>query len=593
MGYHSHMARKSPAVHVVTTKREYKGKTYRAHLLRTSYREDGKVKNRTVANLSALPEHAIEALRRSLRGEVLVPAEEVFEIVRSLAHGHVAAVLGLILGALGLDRLLSRTPCRERDLCVAMIAARILEPGSKLATARRLDAESATSTLGEVLGLGTVEADELYAAMDWLLSRQSKIEAGLAKRHLTNGTLVLYDVSSSYLTGRCCELARLGHSRDDKPGTLQIVYGLLCNAEGCPVAIEVYEGNTADPKTLSDQIAKVRRRFGLNRVVMVGDRGMLTSARIRDELAPVEGLDWISALRSDQIRTLVNDGPLQLSLFDRTDLAEIRHPAFPGERLVACMNPLLRDQRRRKREQLLAATEAELDKIVAATQRDKRALKGEANIALRVGRVVNKYKMAKHFETTITDATFSYSRKDGAIAAEARLDGLYVIRTSVDASAMSAEQVVTAYKSLAQVERAFRSLKTIDLHIRPIHHRLADRVRAHVFLCMLAYYVEWHLRRAWAPLLFAEDDPEGARAQRTSPVEPAAPSASAKRKAARKRTAEDDFPVHHFRGLLHQLATLTRNTVVSRHGNFSFEQISLPTPLQARAFDLIGVKIKP
>ena len=575
------MQRKKTAVHVVTTKRRYKNKTYSAHLLRHSYRENGRVKNETVANLSALPDEVIDLIRRQLRGERLVPADQAFQIVRARRHGDVAAVIGK-LKALGVPKLLSRSQSRERDLCVAMIAARILAPNSKLATARALDRESATSTLGDLTGLEEVSAEDLYRAMDWLLTRQQSIERALARRHLRNGTLILYDVSSSYVT--------VGHSRDGRKGSLQIVYGLLCTAEGCPVAIEVYPGNTGDPSTLADQIAKVRHRFGLERVVWVGDRGLLTSARIREEMRPIAGLEWIGALRSDRIRKLADEGPLQLSLFDTADLAEMTHPDFPGERLVACLNPLLRAERARKREALLTATERDLDRIVAATQRDKRALRGAAKIGERVGRVLGRHKMGKHFETTITESTFSFERKVGAIAAEARLDGICVLRTSVPKQSLDAHQVVYAYKSLATVERAFRSLKTVDLHIRPIHHRLTDRVRAHVFLCLLACYVEWHLKRDWATLLFAEDDPDDARARRASPVKPAVKSQSAQRKAATRQT-DDGHPVHSFRGLLDQLATLTRNTVRSHDGDITFEQIALPTPLQRKAFDLIGVKI--
>ena len=586
------MARRGNAVHVVTTTRRYKGRTYKSHLLRRSYRDGDKVKNETVGNLSHLPEEIIELIRRALRGESFVAADEAFQILRSRPHGHVAAVLGT-LEKLGLDHLIASRRSVERDRCVAMIVGRILSPGSKLATARLLHADGATSTLGDELELGGVDAEALYAAMDWLLKRQGKIEQGLAKRHLTNGTLVLYDVSSSYLEGRHCPLGRIGHSRDGKKGTLQIVYGLLCNADGCPVAVEVYEGNTGDPTTLADQIEKVRVRFGLERVVFVGDRGLLTSARINEELRPVAGLDWISALRTEQIRTLASEGgPLQLSLFDSTDLAEIRHPDFPDERLIACLNPLLKTERARKREDLLQATERDLDKIVAATQREKRALRGQDQIGLRVGRVLDRFKVGKHFELTITDTTFRYSRKQAAIEAEARLDGIYVLRTSVPKAVLSAEDTVRAYKGLAAVERAFRCLKTVDLHIRPIYHRLEDRVRAHVFLCMLAYYVEWHMRQALAPLLFAEDDRDDAEQRRGSPVQPATPSHSAAHKATTKRT-RDNQPVHHFRGLLDHLATLTRNTVRPQGDLPTFDQLTLPTELQRRAFQLLDVNLTP
>jgi hypothetical protein len=561
-----------------------------AVLLREGWREGARVRKRTLANLSHWPPHKVEALRRLLRDEPLVAPSEAFEVRRSRPHGHVAAVLGM-LRKLGLDRLLAARRSPERDRAVALIVARVLAPDSKLATARALDAPSATSTLGEMLGLETVEADELYAAMDWLAARQTNIEAALAQRHLEDGTLVLYDVSSSYFEGRCCPLARIGHSRDGKPGSLQIVFGLLCNAEGCPVAVEVYEGNTGDPTTLKDQIDKVRRRFGLSRVVFVGDRGLLTSARIREELAPVEGLDWLSALRSEQIRNLaVEGGPLQLSLFDRTDLAEITHPDFPRERLIACFNPLLATERARKREDLLRATERELEAIALATRREKRALRGQDQIGLRVGKVLGRFKMAKHFEITITDSTFGYARKADQIAAEARLDGIYVLRTSVPSEMLGTEDAVRAYKDLAKVERAFRCLKTVDLHVRPIHHRLETRVRAHVLLCMLAYYVEWHLRRAWAPLLFAEHDPQGAAQRRGSPVKPAVRSQSADDKAATKQTP-DGQTVHRFRGLLDHLATLTKNTIQPAGNLPAFDRLTIPTALQQKAFDLLDMPI--
>jgi hypothetical protein len=561
-----------------------------AILLREGWREGRRVRKRTLANLSDWPPQKVEALRRLLRNEPLIAPSEAFAIQRSRPHGHVAAVLGT-LKKLGLDRLLAARRSPERDRAVALIASRVLAPDSKLATARTLDAESATSTLGEMLGLETVEAEDLYAAMDWVEARQAKIEKALAERHLHDGTFVLYDVSSSYFEGRTCPLAAIGHSRDGKKGSLQIVFGLLCNADGCPVAIEVYEGNTGDPTTLKDQIEKVRHRFGLSRVVFVGDRGLLTSARIREELAPVDGLDWVSALRAEQIRKLAeDDGPLQLSLFDQTDLAEIRHPDFPGERLIACFNPLLAAERARKREDLLQATERELEKVAVATRREKRALRGQDKIGLRVGKVLGRFKMAKHFEITITETAFTYARKTEAIAAEAALDGIYVLRTSVSKKVLGAEDTVRAYKDLAKVERAFRCLKTVDLHVRPIHHRLEQRVRAHVFLCMLAYYVEWHMRRAWAPLLFAEDDPQGAAERRGSPVQPAVRSQSAEDKASAKTTPEGET-IHRFRGLLDHLATLTKNTIQPPGDLPAFDRLTVPTHLQQKAFDLLGVPI--
>jgi hypothetical protein len=559
-----------------------------AILLREGWREGPKVRKRTLANLTHWPPHKIEALRRVLRDEAILAPQDAFTIERSRAHGHVAAVLGT-LKKLGLDRLLAARRSPSRDRAVALIVARVLAPDSKLATARALDTNSATSTLGEMLGLETVEAEDLYAAMDWLEARQAKIEKALAKRHLHDGTLVLYDVSSSYFEGRSCPLAAIGHPRDRKKGKLQIVFGLLCNAESCPVAVEVYEGNTGDPTTLQDQIKKVRTRFGLSRVVFVGDRGLLTSARIREELAPVDGLDWVSALRAEQIRKLALDGgPLQMSLFDEADLAEIQHPDFPGERLIACFNPLLAAERARKREDLLQATERELEKVAAATRREKRALRGKDQIGLRVGKVLGQFKMAKHFEITITDTVFTYRRKQKAIEVEAALDGIYVLRTSVPKEKLGAEDTVRVYKDLAKVERAFRCMKTVDLHVRPIHHRLVPRVRAHVFLCMLAYYVEWHMRRAWAPLLFAEDDPHGAAQRRGSPVKPARRSASAEAKALTKKTTEGET-VHRFRGLLEHLATLTKNTIQPTGDLPPFDRLTVPTPLQQKAFDLLGV----
>jgi hypothetical protein len=559
-----------------------------AILLREGWREGPKIRKRTLANLSDWPPPKIEALRRLLRGEAVLAPEDAFAIARSRPHGHVAAVLGT-LRRLGLERLLAARRSPARDRAVALIVSRVLAPDSKLATARALDAASATSTLGELLGLERVEAEDLYAALDWLGERQAKVEKALAGRHLRDGTLVLYDVSSSYFEGRTCPLAAIGHSRDGQKGSLQIVFGLLCHAEGCPVAVEVYRGNTGDPTTLRDQIAKVRSRFGLSRVVFVGDRGLLTSARIREELAPVEGLDWISALRAEQVRKLAEEGgPLQPSLFDETDLAEIQHPDFPGERLIACKNPLLEAERARKREALLVATERELEKVAVATRREKRTLRGKAEIGLRVGRVLGRFKMAKHFEITITETAFTYRRKQEAIDAEAALDGLYVLRTSVAKEALGAEDTVRAYKDLAKVERAFRCLKTVDLHVRPIHHRLEERVRAHVFLCMLAYYVEWHMRQALAPLLFAEHDPQGAAQRRGSPVQPAVRSSSAEDKALTKQTPDGET-VHRFRGLLAHLATLTKNTIQPTGDLPAFDRLTVPTPLQQKAFDLLGV----
>ena len=562
-----------------------------AILLRESYRDAGKVRKRTLANLSKWPSHLVEGLRVLLKGGTAVAdLTTAFDILRSHPHGHVAAVLGT-LRKLRLDRLIASAASPERERAIALIVARILAPGSKLATARGLAADTARDSLAEMLGIDTVDEDELYAAMDWLLERQSTIEQRLAKRHLSDGALVLYDLSSTYFEGRCCPLAKRGYSRDGKRDKLQIVFGLLCNREGCPVAVEVFEGNTADPATVGAHIEKLRRRFALSRVVLVGDRGMLTEARIRDELVPA-GLDWVSALRAPAIRALVESGAVQRSLFDDTDLAEIRSDAYPRERLIVCRNARLADERARKREALLQATEALLAPIVAATAREKRPLKGQAKIALRVGKVIGQYKMAKHFELDITETALAYRRKADAIAAEAALDGLYIVRTSVPATELDAEQTVRAYKGLSVVERAFRSLKTVDLKVRPIYHYAASRVRAHVFLCMLAYYVEWHMRQRLKPLLFDDEEPEVAQAARASVVAPAEVSPSAQDKARSKRTASGES-VHSLRSLLDDLATITKNRVVTPlAGAEPFELITRPTALQRKAFKLLGVRLE-
>ena len=482
-----------------------------AVLLRESYRDSGRVKKRTLANLSKLPTDAIQVLRRVLRGERLVNPEDAFTCVRSLPHGHIAAVLGT-LKQLGLHTLIARNASRVRDLVLALIVARVIDAQSKLATARALAPESAVSTLGEVLGLGAVDQHELYAAMDWLVQQQAAIEQRLAKRHLRENTLVLYDLTSSYLEGTHCPLAQRGYSRDGKPGTLQIVFGLLCTAEGCPLAVEVFEGSTSDPKTVACQVEKIRTRFGLQRVVLVGDRGMLTAARIRKDLAGVDGLRWITTLRAPMIRKLLAAGTVTPSLFDERDLAEVTSEAFPGERLIVCRNPLLAAQRQRKRQELLAATEEDLAPIAAATTRKNRPLRGAAEIGLRVGKVINRHKVAKHFVTTITDDTFTFHRDDERIATEQQLDGLYIVRSNVEPEQFDAAQTVRAYKDLSKVERAFRCLKSVDLKVRPIHHRRPDRVRAHILLCMLAYWVEWHMRQAPGATAVRRPRPGGGRA---------------------------------------------------------------------------------
>jgi hypothetical protein len=557
-----------------------------AILLRESFRENGRVRKRTLANLSHWPTTLVEGFRTLLKGGVAV-AEEGIAIRRALPHGHAAAVLGTIR-AIGLDRLLGKpTDKRLAPLTIALIASRLVSPASKLATARDLAADTACSSLGRLLQLGAVDEVELYRALDWLGARQAAIEGALARRHLKDGALVLYDVSSSWLEGRCCELARFGYSRDGKKGKLQIVYGLLCAADGCPVAVEVFEGNTADPMTLSAQIDKLKERFGLSRVVLVGDRGMITSARIRDELRPA-GLDWITALRAPQIRALVDAGAFQLSLFDERDLAEITAPDFPGERLVVCRNPLLAEERTRKREDLLHATEAALTKLADQIARGTGPT-GQDKIARGVGRIENRYKLAKLFDITVAEDGFTFGRNHARIADEARLDGFYVIRTSVEDKALAAENVVGAYKSLARVERAFRSLKTVDLHLRPIHHWLAPRVRAHVFLCMLACHVEWHMRERLKPILFDDDDPAAAARERTSIVAPAQPSPAALRKRASKLTANGG-PVHSFQSLLRDLATCTLNEMTTTlNAAYSFTLVATPTPIQAQAFRLLDV----
>jgi hypothetical protein len=539
-----------------------------------------------VANLSAWPTALVEGFRTLLKGGVAVAADGI-RIRRALPHGHAAAVLGTIR-AISLDGLLGK-PSDKRlvRLAIALIASRLVSPASKLATARELAADTAASSLGRLLELGAVDEVELYRALDWLGARQGAIETALARRHLKDGALVLYDVSSSWLEGRCCELARFGYSRDGKKGKLQIVYGLLCAADGCPVAVEVFEGNTADPMTLATQIDKLKERFGLSRVVLVGDRGMITSARIRDALKPA-GLDWITALRAPQIRALLDTGAFQLSLFDERDLAEITSPEFPGERLVVCKNPLLAEERARKREDLLQATEAALAKLADQIARGT-GRKGQDKIARAVGRIENRYKLAKLFDIMVTEDGFSFARNPDRIAAEARLDGFYVIRTSVEDKALAAESVVGAYKGLARVERAFRSLKTVDLHIRPIHHWLAPRVRAHVFLCMLACHVEWQMRERLKPMLFDDEDPATAAGERPSIVAPAQPSPAALRKRASKVTA-DGGPVHSFQTLLRDLATCTLNEMTTTLNDaYSFTLVATPTPLQAQAFRLLDV----
>jgi len=559
-----------------------------AVLLRESYREGGKVKKRTLLNLSDWPSERIAGFKALLKGGTVIPREqEAISMIRSLPHGHVAAALGAAR-KIGLDRLIGPDGNRCRDLVLALAVSRILDPGSKLAAARALSPETAASSLGAELGLGPVDEEELYAALDWLAVRQSAIETALAKRHLTGGTLVLYDVTSSYMEGRCCPLAQFGYNRDGKKGKLQIVYGLLCAPDGCPIAVEVFEGSTGDPSTLGAQVTKLKQRFGLDHVVLVGDRGMITQARITQDVKPA-GLDWITALRAPAIRGLIEGGAFQMSLFDDRDMAAITSPDFPGERLILCRNHALAAERARKREDLLQATERELARIRTAVARKREPLRGKAEIGLAVGAVIDRRKMAKHFDLQITDTSFAFARKTAQIAAEAALDGLYAVRTSLPETALDDAATVKSYKSLSLVERAIRSIKTVDLQVRPVYHWLADRVRAHVFLCMLGYYLEWHMRQRLAPMLYDDDDKEAAEALRASVVAKAERSPAAVAKQTTGRTP-DGLPVHSFQTLIADLATITRNTVTTALApDMPFTITTRPTPIQSKAFDLLAV----
>jgi len=573
------MTRKSGAMHVVTTRRQYKNKVYETHLLRRSYREDGKVKNETLANLSHLPAATIQLIRESLAGKDHVVAGEDFEIERALPHGHVAA-LSAMANKLGLAKLLGPA-CPERDIALSLIIARAAHPVSKLATTRWW----ADTTLGaDLVPVGTF-TDEVYEAMDWLVARQETIEASLARRHLEGGSMVLYDLSSSWMEGTHCPLAHHGYSRDHKSGKTQIEYGLMTDKEGRPISIEVFPGNTADPKAFISVVAKVRDRFKLKEVVMVGDRGMITSARI-EALRALGGMEWITSLRAPAVKALAEAGAIQPSLFDEVNLVEIAHPDFPDERLVACRNPALAVERARKRAELLQATEVDLQKVQAAVTRTRRPLRGKDQIALRVAKVVNRRKMAKHFELTITDDALGFTRKTAQIAAEAALDGIYVVRTSVAPERLDSGGVVEAYKGLKVVEADFACLKAIDLDLRPVRHYLEDRVRAHVFICMLAAYLVWHLRRAWAPLCFTDEEPP----ERSDPVAPATSSTAAKAKAATKTTTNEEYPAHSLATLFNHLATLTRNTIVLA-GGVRVDKLTIPTDLQRKAFELIGTPV--
>ena len=573
------MPSRGGAVHVVTTSRQYKGRTYQSHLLRRSYREGGKVRNETVGNLSHLPTPVIDLIRRALRGEQLAPAAEVFEITKSTPHGDVGAVLQT-MRRLGLAALLSSRRCKEADLVMGMLAARIVAPHTKLATTRWWQ----TRTLAEELSISDADEDDLYAAMDWLLERQNSIEKKLAARHLEEKGLVLFDLTSSYFEGHTCPLAKRGHNRDGKRDKLQVNYGLLADRRGRPIAVSVYDGNTNDPKTLKPQVLKLRNDFGIHSVVLVGDRGMISQKAI-GELRDIEGLAWISALKTGQIRALVKGGQLQLGLFDKRNLFELTHPDFPGERLVACHNSELGKLRAHKRTSLLEATKRELEKVRGMVQRGR--LSGQAKIGVRVGRVINKYKVAKHLALQIEDARFDFKVLEDQVNAEAALDGIYVIRTCLSKKQMNAPEAVRSYKALSNVERAFRSMKTLDLEVRPIHHRLADRVRGHIFLCMLAYYVEWHMLEAWRPLLFSDED-QSAKANR-DPVAPAQRSSNALAKMT-THALDDGTPVHSFRTLLEDLATIVRNTCRTPGAGDqapTFTVVTTPTVQQQRAISLL------
>jgi hypothetical protein len=587
MAYSSCMPARTGTAHVVTTIRKYKDQVYRTHLLRRSYREDGKVKNETLGNLSHLPEPLIDIIRRSLQGETFVPLTQVFEITRSRSHGHVQAVV-TAMQRLGLASLIASKPCRERDLALAMVAARILAPHTKLATTRWWHC----TTLAEDFGVADADEDDLYAAMDWLLARQDTIQKKLAARHLPAGgpstapgqALVLYDLSSSYFEGVTCPLAKRGYSRDGKPGTLQVNYGLLTDSRGCPVAVSVHEGNTADSLTFMPAVRQLREDFGIEHLVMVGDRGMVSQKAI-DAMRETDGIGWITALKSASIRALVEQGHVQMGLFDERNLFELSSPDYPGERLVACRNEALARLRAHKREDLLTATECSLGKIKARVEAGR--LRGQDKIGVHVGKIINQYKVAKHFDLSIADTALSWTRKQDSIASEAALDGLYIIRTSVPATQMDAPECVRNYKSLTKVERAFRSIKTIDLKVRPIHHRLADRVRAHIFLCMLAYYVEWHLREAWRELLFADTEQQ-TKATR-DPVAPATRSDSAQAKAA-THCLIDGTPAHSFATLMDELARIVRNTCRAPNAEPdapTFEVTTTAEPMHLRALALV------
>jgi len=573
------MPKRTGTAHVVTTKRQYKGQVYRTHLLRRSYREGGAVKNETLGNLSHLPDDLVEIIRAALQGTTFVPLNQAFEVIRSRSQGAVEAI-ALTMQRLGFATLIASKPCRERDIVLAMVAARIVAPHTKLATTRWWH----TTTLAEDFKVADASEDELYAAMDWLLQRQSKIENKLASKHLQPGGLVLYDLSSSYFEGSTCPLAKRGYNRDGKRGYLQVNYGLLTDPRGCPVAVSVHDGNTSDCETFLPQVQRLRQDFGIERLVIVGDRGMISQKSI-DEIRHSDGIDWITALKSGAIRMLIDDKQVQPDLFDERNLFEFTHPDFPGERLIACRNLELAKLRAHKRQDMLQATEKDLEKIAARVETGR--LSGQDDIGVQIGKIINKYKMAKHFDLDIKNDALSFQRKSDSIAAETALDGIYIIRTSVSTDRMTSADCVRNYKLLVHVERAFRSLKTIDLKIRPIHHRLADRVRAHILLCMLAYYVEWHMREAWRELMFADPDQDAKKTR--DPVAPAKRSKAAEIKAT-SRQLRDGTPTHSFSTLLDELGTIVRNTCRTPNASPdapTFDLSTISNPKQQRAFDLI------
>ena len=573
------MASRSQRVHVVTTVRRYKDRIYRTHLLRHSYRENGQVKNETVGNLSHLPEAVVELIRKALQGEILTPANSTFEILSSAPQGHVQAVLSA-MRRLGFASLVASRPCRERDLVVAMVAARVLDPHSKLATTRAWH----TTTLAEDCGVQEASADDLYGALDWLLERQSRIERKLAARHLDEQSLALYDLTSSYFEGVTCPLAKLGHNRDGKEGKLQVNYGLLTDGRGCPVSVSVYPGNTGDTATVMAQVHKIRDDFGIRSIVLVGDRGMISQKQI-DQIRQLEDIDWITALKTGEIRKLLEKESLQMGLFDERNLFELTDPEFPGERLVACRNPLLAQRRAHTRQSLIETTMREFEKVQGMVARGK--LKGADEIGLRVGRVANKYSVAKHFELEIRDGSFAFRLLSEKVAAEAALDGIYVIRTSLGPERLNTDDTVRSYKLLSNVERAFRSLKTVDLHVRPIFHRLEVRVRAHILLCMLAYYVQWHMLEAWRELLFSDEDQQAKLTR--DPVAPAERSTSALQKTS-THTLDDGTEAHSFRTLLKELSTIVRNVCrrkQSPDNEPTFTMVTTANAKQQRALDLL------